>query len=353
MKHRDIKKYINQLIKYSNSEINLSNEQILDIEEKISSNLTNSIEEASFFELPFDIIQNIIHMNVEKLDDYSFDSIKTIFKQMVKKYNNKSILLLNSLINDNLSWDDCFEILEILSESCPFFKLLVNYRHEQDLLPVYDYEDSIKKLEKTKEELSSEIEKLKQENKDFILNIQKDVIKEEPSPYHRNIVLAAELNDIDSIKYSLNLFINQTSMDRCTALSYAAINNNLELAKFLIYHGADIEASNMYEARPIQLAAWNKAYDVFVYLAELGADFEQRNFKGFTSILSASKIGCLSIVKYLVEHGANIEAKDKWGYTALYRAKIKGHQDIVDYLIAHGANKEEMNRSPEFDEDPT
>ena len=322
-------------------------EEIKKIEKEISVNLLEFVKFDSFYDLPLSSIDRIVKQtDIEEDIEEEFDSIKEIIQKTIKKYNKDAIFLLNSFDFSRFSLDYCYSILSLFENSFSFFKILINLKNEQETMPCFDFDYEIEMKDKEIDQL-----KTKMDNFKSIMVHKNDSLMNKPKIHSENIVDAAYHKYDDSVKYIINNCVNYRDSNGSTALTWAAATNNLNLAKYLVWHGADIEITNKYYASPIQIAAWNGSYDVFVFLAELGADFEHRNGKRFTSLISAAKVGSLPIVKYLVEHGANIEGKDKWGYTALYRANLKKHEDVVKYLIEAGANQEEMNKSKEFDKD--
>jgi ankyrin repeat protein len=96
-----------------------------------------------------------------------------------------------------------------------------------------------------------------------------------------------------------------------STLGYVARFGSMEMARFLVENGADIELV---------------ATDFMAPLAE------------------ACLAGNMDIAKLLIENGANISAKDIVGWTALHRASENGHLDIVRLLVEKGADVTEENK---------
>jgi hypothetical protein len=103
----------------------------------------------------------------------------------------------------------------------------------------------------------------------------------------------------------------------------------LEVVKYLIEHGANINADN---DAALRFSAQNGHLEIVKYLIEHGANIHSVNDHALR--FSAQK-GHLEIVKYLIEHGANIHDKNDH---ALRLSAQKGHLEIVKYLIEHGAD---------------
>ena len=94
----------------------------------------------------------------------------------------------------------------------------------------------------------------------------------------------------------------QTEETQETALTLACCGGFLEVAQYLIDHGADIE---------------------------LGAS---------TPIMEAAQEGHIEIVKFLISKNANIHAVTNTMDTCLTYACANGHTDIAQLLIRCGAN---------------
>ena len=78
--------------------------------------------------------------------------------------------------------------------------------------------------------------------------------------------------------------------------------------------------------------------DIVKYLLEKGADVNAKNNNGYTALHCARTF---QVAKTLVEHGADIEAvsNDFYTRTPLILQSTLGNVDIVKYLLSVGANK--------------
>lgn len=114
-----------------------------------------------------------------------------------------------------------------------------------------------------------------------------------------------------------------------TPLTEAILHKHFDLAKLIVDKGAN----SLYEA--LFYAIKSGSLDMVRYLVEHGADVNERDYD--TLLMRASECGNLNIVKYLVECGAKIETPvcD----SALKHAIEHHHLDIVKYLLKHGADK--------------
>jgi len=109
--------------------------------------------------------------------------------------------------------------------------------------------------------------------------------------------LAAALKDSAQIE-GLD---RRTSQNGRRALNWAAINNRVDAIRFLLAHGALIEATN---------------------------------FTGFTALHHAAEYGSLDATRVLLAAGADPKHTNLEGVTPLARARQEGHLDVAELLEA-------------------
>lgn len=149
-----------------------------------------------------------------------------------------------------------------------------------------------------------------------------------------------------------------------TALKYASDEGRLEIVKYLVENGASVDAEvltitknlevfeylleqgnlNINSVGYLGMTALSLAsieygnLEMIKYLLEKGADINVKNEDGSTALMTASMYGNLEIIKYLIENGADINAKDNDGSTALIYASKWGNLETVEYLVKNGAD---------------
>ena len=118
---------------------------------------------------------------------------------------------------------------------------------------------------------------------------------------------AAQSGDVETVRALLRqgADVNAAQGDGMSALHWASMTGNSEMAGILLYAGANPESTT-----------------------RLG---------GFTALHLASKGGYQGVVRVLVEGGADLAAVTGTGVTALHYAGASGRAEAVSMLLAHGA----------------
>jgi uncharacterized protein len=125
--------------------------------------------------------------------------------------------------------------------------------------------------------------------------------------------------------------LNELQFEGATPLALAAEVNNLEAIKALVAGGADANIPTTMGTTPLMLAAGagtdvqrarsieerGLAVETARYLLEHGADVNAVGEFGWTPLHAASYQGLTGVIELLVSKGANLEAKDKLGQTPL------------------------------------
>ncbi len=109
-------------------------------------------------------------------------------------------------------------------------------------------------------------------------------------------------------------------------LIIAAANNQIEMVKLFLEHGADINRlSTPVTLCPTALAAaaFRGYADVVRLLLSHGADIEKRGYQGRTALFSWNP----PVVRLLLEHGADVNARDNYGDTPLMSALHELHHE--------------------------
>ena len=125
--------------------------------------------------------------------------------------------------------------------------------------------------------------------------------------------------------------------DGDTALTWAILHQNEELASALLERGANINAprQNNSGLTPLILASSNNLPDMVNYLLNNGADPNLGNNEGKMPLHIAIENNNIDMVRALLEHGADPDSVNPEGKMPLYMAVEQNNIDIVRELLEY------------------
>jgi len=134
--------------------------------------------------------------------------------------------------------------------------------------------------------------------------------------------------------------VNAAQGDGMTALHWAAMKNDAELAQMLVYAGANVKATTRLGANtPLVIAARTGNAGVVDVLLKAGADATAATTTGTTPLMLAAASGSVDAVKALLAAGAEVDAREQsMQQTALMFAAAYSRVDVMRALIAAGAD---------------
>jgi ankyrin repeat protein len=134
-----------------------------------------------------------------------------------------------------------------------------------------------------------------------------------------------------------------------TGLHWAAKCGNLALAKHLLARGAyvcsrfpdgtvsTVRTDDGLLLTPLHLCANHKNVEMARFFIDLGVDVNERCLSRVTALHRAAGKGHMEMVLLLLEHGADVAAVSNGGWTPLHAACIGGHMDVARVLLQQRA----------------
>jgi len=161
-------------------------------------------------------------------------------------------------------------------------------------------------------------------------------------PLESPVADAAEQNDAEAVRSLLHegADANAAQSDGLTALHWAALNGNRQIAELLLYAGANVKPlTRVGGYTPLHLAAQSGHADVVRVLLDAGADPGALTGTGVTALHFAAQANSAPAIAALAERGADVDAQDAFqGRTPLMFAASRNATDAVGALLAAGAD---------------
>nr|XP_042905187.1 ankyrin repeat and KH domain-containing protein 1 isoform X1 [Parasteatoda tepidariorum] len=124
-----------------------------------------------------------------------------------------------------------------------------------------------------------------------------------------------------------------------TPLMEAAQEGHIELVRYLITAGANVNATTATGDTALTYACENGHTDVADMLLQAHAKLEHESEGGRTPLMKAARAGHLCTVQFLISKGANVNKQTANNdHNPLSLACAGGHISIVELLLAHGAD---------------
>uniref|UniRef100_A0A6P7GUI8 Ankyrin-3-like n=1 Tax=Diabrotica virgifera virgifera TaxID=50390 RepID=A0A6P7GUI8_DIAVI len=153
---------------------------------------------------------------------------------------------------------------------------------------------------------------------------------------------ATKFGNLDEVQQLIEggATIDEVDSDGFTSLHLAADFQHIKVAKYLLEHGADVNATDTFVGRnPLHFAAFNNDLEMIRLFTEAGANRQCSNIYGNMPIHVASEVGDVEIVKYFLENGIYVDIiNESTKMTPLHMAARGGHIELVDYLLLNKAS---------------
>jgi ankyrin repeat-rich membrane spanning protein len=119
--------------------------------------------------------------------------------------------------------------------------------------------------------------------------------------------------------------VNAFDLSHMSAIEFASFHGRKEIVASLLQHGAS-------PSKALSEAVAGARLDLVKWLLAQGADINYRGNQDRTPLFRAASRGNAEIVKLLLDHGAKVNLADRNGKTPLVIAAEKGHTNIVRLL---------------------
>ncbi|MHB0998687.1 MAG: ankyrin repeat domain-containing protein [Armatimonadota bacterium] len=142
---------------------------------------------------------------------------------------------------------------------------------------------------------------------------------------------------------------------RDRSIATCVYDNDIEEIKSQIKKGVDVnKPSGKLGLLPLNCAIDKNDMNIFKFLIDNGADINAADKDGCTPLMYAASCGNTAIAKNLIDKSAKIHVKDKGGYSPLLTAIRDGHNDIAAMLLDNGADPNERmdDKDPDLVDTP-
>ena len=130
-----------------------------------------------------------------------------------------------------------------------------------------------------------------------------------------------------------------------TPLYYAVDSDDVEFARFLINHGANVNATDYFGFTPLHEAIVRGSYGVAKLLIKNGANVNSKDQYGYTPLHLVCIYNRPKMAVLLIKNGADVNVKDNYGNVPLhYCATTVGSYRTAKVLLENGANPNVKNK---------
>ncbi len=130
--------------------------------------------------------------------------------------------------------------------------------------------------------------------------------------------------------------------ENVTPLAYAAGFGQMEVLRFLVARGADVNARDPRGLSALHLTVYTGQLQTLRFLLDRGADVRAKGPSGMAPLHWANR-GSAEVVRLLIERKAEINARNDYGNTSLILAAREGNREVVAALVEAGADVNAAN----------
>lgn len=147
-----------------------------------------------------------------------------------------------------------------------------------------------------------------------------------------------ELAIVKDLVENKNVMVNSFSTDGFTPLGLSCFFKNIDIAKYLIENGADVNlpSKNEFKVAPLHSACAISNVELATLLLKHGAQVNAKQIGGVTALHEAAHNGETELAQLLINHKADVNAKMDNGNTPLFMAEERACIDTADLIRVYG-----------------
>ena len=159
----------------------------------------------------------------------------------------------------------------------------------------------------------------------------------------QDIFDAVEKNDLAKVKALIAKdprVKDQLDLNKMSPLHHALWNKNMDLLRFLIQNGADVNISGPLGRTPLihGIIGPQVPFEMISALVDAGAQIETKDSFGYPPLVYAVQSGRRDVVDLLMSKNAVLPLEPPNGPRLLFACIEQGYKDLLDRLIAKGAD---------------
>ncbi len=126
--------------------------------------------------------------------------------------------------------------------------------------------------------------------------------------------------------------VNALSESGYPPLILVTYSDQLEAARYLVEHGADIDLQDRSGNTALMGAVFKRHTEQIDWLLKRGADVNAQNLNGASALTYACTFAGPEVVQQLLKAGATTTNKDERGLTPVDHARMQGNKAVLELL---------------------
>jgi hypothetical protein len=163
------------------------------------------------------------------------------------------------------------------------------------------------------------------------------------SEFHRSVYFG-DLITVQKLSRENEALVDREDDYGFTPLHLATGEGQVEIVKFLISAGADVNAKGPYGWTSLHMAAGMNSSEMVAMLITAAADPNLKMELGNTPLHSAVYLGSIDVADQLIKAGSRVNETDNDGNTPLHDAAARGYAEMVRFLLVKGASLKLKNK---------